>query len=253
MRTMLLLPTYDHDGNLDEFEHLNDDLDFCTSEQAVKNVKEILSKMDISVYDDPNVYAFHQGDLQAIIDEDIKAGNFYDPKVSMKDLNRQPLDSYTVDKAYECYFIVFHEEYDGIPIYYHDHRFPSLGGGYINNPRIIAVYSSDGLVGLEAAYYLENISNEEKVTQLVTPESAIQVVAAKYEDVVGIKQIEFKKLELMYAVTPGMTDGKADFQKRTLIPAWVCTMNYICDEGRYGGIPLKEIILIDARTGAEII
>ena len=103
------------------------------------------------------------------------------------------------------------------------------------------------------ADYGIDITGEEKVTQMVTPESAVQVVAAKYEDVVGIKQIEFKKLELMYAATPGITDGKPDFQKRKLIPAWICTMNYICDEGRYGGIPRKEIILIDARTGAEII
>ena len=258
MRTMLLLPSEDTDGSLYKYEHLNDDLDFCTREEAVKNVREILAKMDISVYEDYDIYAFHQGDIQALVDEDIEAGRFYDPKVSLKDPNKQPLDSYTVDKSNECYYIVFREEYCGVPIYYYEHRFKSLGSGYIPNPRIIAVYSADGLVGLEVRYHLDNISNEEKVTQLVASESAAQVVAAKYEDVVGIKQLEFKKLELMYVVTPGMTDGKLDFLKSKLVPAWVFTVNYIQYEEdimkrEYADMPKKEIVMIDARTGAEMV
>ena len=258
MRTMLLLPTYYHDGNLDKFEHINDDLDFCTHEEAVKNVRDILAKMDISVYDDYDVYAFHQGDLQAIIEEEIKTGEFYDPKVSMKDPNKQPLDSYTVDKANECYFIVFREEYEDVPIYYHDHQFKTLKNGMMPHPQIVATYSSEGLVGLEIYYYLNNISNTEKVTQVITSESAAQVVSAKYEDVAGIKQVDFKKLELMYVLTPGMTDGKLDFLSPNMIPAWVCTVSITSSEpdrinGGYADFSHKEIVLVDARTGAEII
>ena len=258
IRYIIVLPTHNSNGNIDEFERRNDDLDFCTREQAVKSVKNTLSKMDVAVSDNANVYSFHQGDLQNYINKRIEEQRFYDPKTSVKDTTAKPLTSYTVDKSQECYYIVFNEEHDGIPIYNQYFGYRTITDLTIQHPEIIAIYSSDGLVGLEIYRYRGKISNGEKITQVITSESAAQVVAEKYADVVGIQQVDFDKLELMYVITPGIVDGKINVLKAKMIPAWVCTINYTqwsMDKmtGGYADISYKSTILIDAQTGAEII
>lgn len=243
--------------SMPELEHRNDDLDFCTREQAVKNIKDILFKMNINVSDIANVYALNQNDMQESVNEQIKEGIFYDPKTSIKDQNAQPLTSYTVEKSQECYYIVFREEYDSVPIY-------NLNFGYssikltVFHPQIIAIYSSEGIVGLKVSDYRGNISKSAKVEQVISPESASQTVAAKYVDVAGIKQVDFDKMELMYVITPNNINGKTSLDKAKMIPAWVCTVRYTkwaIDRNTkdYGYVAFKETVLIDAQTGAEII
>ena len=255
---IIFLPTDNDVGNVDEFKHINDDLDFCMREQAVKSVKDTLSKMDITVSVNADVYAFHQGDLQEHINARIKKGNFYDPKTSAKDTTAKPLTSYTVDKSQECYYIVFNEEHGNVPIYNQDFGYLTITDLTIHHPQIIAIYSSDGLVGLQVSDYRGIISDNEKITQVVTAEYAAQSVAAKYADVVGMEQIDFDKLELMYVITPGIVDGKTNIFKAKMIPAWVCTIRYdqfTLDRNtqNYNTVSFKKTVLIDAQTGAEII
>ncbi len=258
IRYIIVLPNYNSDGNIEEFEHRNDDLGFCTREQAVKSVKETLSKMDISVSGTADVYAFHQGDLQQYINKMIKDKKFYDPKTSVKDTTAKPLSSYTVEKSQECYYIVFNEEYNDVPIYNQNFGYRTITDLTIFHPEIIAIYSSDGLVGLSVNDYRGNVSKTDKITQLITPESAAQAVAAKYKDVAGMERVDFDKVELMYVITPNHIDGKMNLEKAKMIPAWVCTVSYNQftldrNTGNYNTVHFKKTVLIDAQTGAEII
>lgn len=256
-RTMFNPPQSNTDGAVEYYEHINDELDFCTREQAVKNVKETLEKIGITVSGKADVYTLCQGDLQKLVDEDIAAGNFYDPHTSMKDLNKKPLDSYTVDKSQECYYIVFRQEHSGVPIYNLHSYYTTIKDFVIFHPDITAAYSADGLIMLSAEECHSNIIESEKVTQLITAESAAQTVTKKYSDM-GASRVDFDKLELMYVFTPIFVDGKLDINKYKMIPAWVCTVHYThwtMDRyiNDYGYVTEKNTVLIDAMTGAEII
>ena len=226
--------------------------------RAIPPLCAAFSLLIVAVSDNADVYALHQDDLQKCINKRIEEQRFYDPKTSVKDITAKPLTSYTVDKSQECYYIVFNEEHDGISIYNQNFGYRTITDLTIFHPQIIAIYSSEGLVGLEIIEYRGEISNNERITQVITSESAAQVVAEKYADVAGVKQVEFDKLELMYVITPGIVDGKINILKAKMIPAWVCTINYTqwsMDKmtGDYADISYKATILIDAQTGAEII
>lgn len=253
------LPGGNHNGNISEFEHSADELDFCSRETAVKNVKEKLAEMNVNVSENADVYAICQSDLQKKIAEEIAANRFVDFNDYMNGVEEpEPLTSYTADKSQECYIIVFNAEYNGVPIYKFQHQYLTIKDLVMIHPEITAYYSADGLIGLLISEYRANVTEEEKITALISAESASKKVAEKYEDIADIEKIAFDKVELMYTVTPNRIDGKVSILKAKMIPAWVCTL-YITKNGlnkRTGQDEItigKETILIDARTGEEII
>ena len=126
------------------------------------------------------------------------------------------------------------------------------------HPEIYAVYSAEGLVGLQINNYRGNITQDEKINQLITSETASERVAAKYRDVVGIEKITFDTIELEYVIQPNYIDGKMNMDKARMSPAWVCTITidrYQTNKetGVEELMPQKETVLIDAQTGLEII
>ncbi len=249
-------PHYNFDGNIAEFKRLDEPLDFCTPEQAVNDIRGKLAECGFSVSANADVYALHQDEMQPMVDELCAKGHFGDPKDARKGRDAKSLASYTVDKSDECYYIVFNEEFGGVPIYNHQFHYESIKDLVIFHPEITAIYSADGLMGLMVNEYCGKITESEKVTQLITPQSAVQAVTAKYSDM-GASKVEFGKVELMYALTPNTIDGKFITK---LTPAWVCTVYYTIwtadkrqDDGGEGYVTRKQTVLIDAVTGAEII
>ncbi len=259
-------PNYNHDGAIEEYKRLDEPLDFCTPEQAVNDIRGKLAECGFNVSADADVYALHQDDMQRIVDEQCAKGHFYDPdSLFDQDRSKQPLTSYTVKKSQECYYIVFNEEFGGVPIYNYHHSFETIKDLTIFHPKITAVYSADGLLGLYMSEYRGKITESEKVTQLISPESAAQVIKEKYSDM-GASKVEFGKVELMYALTPNTINGKINILKAKLTPAWVCTVYYTewrkdkRQQGADGNVTVgegyftdKQTVLIDAVTGAEII
>jgi len=253
-------PRYNSDGNIEEYKRLNEPLDFCTPEQAVNDIRGKLAKCGFNVSADADVYALHQDDMQRIVDEQCAKGHFNDPdSLFDDDRSKQPLTSYTVKKSQECYCIVFNEEFGGVPVYNDQFHYQTIKDLTIFHPTIKAFYSADGLVGLYLSEYRGKITESEKVTQLISPESAVQAVTAKYSDM-GASKVEFDKVELMYALTPNTIDGKINIYKAKLTPAWICTVYYTKwekdkrqPEGGEGYVTHKETVMIDAVTGAEII
>lgn len=244
-------------GNIDLYEHRNENLDFCTREDAIKDVKKKLEEIGVGVYEKADVYTLNQSDLQKVANKACADGTFYDFRSNSKG-EEKLLDSYTVEKSEECYYIVFNAEYNGIPIYDNPFSYQTLKDVTMFHPQIYAIYSVDGLVGLRVSNYRGTISMNENVTQLISTESASQLVATKYAEVVGIDQIAFDKLELMYVFTPNSIDGKINVLKAKMIPAWVCTIEirqqgYDRTTGQNGLITSKATILIDAYSGVEII
>ncbi len=249
-------PRYNFDGNIAEFKRLDEPLDFCTPEQAVNDIRGKLAQCGINVSANADVYALHQDEMQPMVDELCAKGHFGDPKDAIKGRDAKPLASYTVDKSKECYYIVFNQEFGGVPIYNHQFHYESIKDLVIFHPEITAIYSADGLMGLMVNEYCGKITGSEKVTQLITPQSAVQAVTAKYSDM-GASKVEFGKVELMYVLTPNTIDGKFITK---LTPAWVCTVYYTIwtadkrqDDGGEGYVTRKQTVLIDAVTGAEII
>lgn len=258
------VPEENHDGNIEEYKRLNEPLDFCTPEQAVNDIRGKLAQCGFNVSAKPDIYALHQDEMQRMVDKRCAEGRFYASGASLKDPATKPLTSYPIEKSDECYYIVFNQEFNGVPIYNYYHSYKTIKDLTVFHPEITALYSSDGLMGLYVDEYRGKITESEKVTQLITPQSAVQAVTAKYSDM-GASKVEFDKVELMYVITPNTIDGKINLLKAKLIPAWVCTVYYTIwttnkrPDGS-GGITVgegyytsKATILIDAVTGAEII
>lgn len=253
------LPDYNTEGSMDEFEHNADELDFCSREQAVKNVKEKLAEININVSENADVYAICQSDLQKLIDEEIAANKFVDFNDYIKgEEDPKLITSYTVDKSQECYLIVFKEEYGGVPFYNYQLGFQTVKDLTIFHPSIKVYYSADGIIGLMIDEYRAKITEEEKITSLISAKTASEKVSEKYEDIAGMEKIVFDKVELMYVITPNHIDGKVNILKAKMIPAWVCTI-HVTENGLNKRTMQEEImthkatVLIDARTGAEII
>lgn len=246
-------PNNRSNGNIDLYEHRNENLDFCTREDAIKNVTKKLEEIGVGVYEKADVYTLNQSDLQKVANKACADGTFYDFRSNSKG-EEKLLDSYTV----ECYYIVFNAEYNGIPIYDNPFSYQTLKDVTMFHPQIYAIYSVDGLVGLRVSNYRGTICVDDDVTQLISPESASQLAATKYAEVVGIDQIAFNKVELMYVFTPNTIDGKINVLKAKMIPAWVCTIEirqqgYDRTTGQNGLVTSKDTILIDALSGVEII
>ncbi len=248
-------PTQSDKGNADQFEHIGDDLDFCTREEAVKSVKNTLSELGISVSDKAAVYSLFQNDMQSVVDAECAKGTFYQFD---DEWNRVPVDSYTVQKNQECYYIVFNAEYNGVPVYNETLYYMTIKDVAIFHPTITAIYSANGLIELKVSEYRVAAEQGEKISQLISPESAAQAVGDKYKDVVGMEKIEFDKMSLMYVYTPYSENGKIVSYKTNMSPAWVCTIKkteYTFDRktGKQAPVTSQKDILIDAQTGAEII
>ncbi len=248
-------PVQNNEGNAHLFEHRNDDLDFCTREEAVKTVSDTLSELGISVYNKPVVYSLCQSDMQAVVDAECAKGEFYQFD---DDWQRVPVSSYTVQKNQECYYIVFNAGWNGIPIYNGDLYYMAIKDLFIPQPKITAIYSADGLIELRVSQYHSIVKQGEKISQLISPEAAAQVIVEKYIDVVGMEKISFDEMSLMYVLTPYIENGKINSSKVTMTPAWICTVNtteykYDRKTGKEGLVTEKETVFIDAQTGVEII
>lgn len=248
-------PIHGNEGNAHLFEHRDDDLDFCTRDEAVKAAGDILSELGISVYNKAAVYSLCQSDMQTVVDEECAKGRFYQFD---DEWQRVPVTSYTVQKNQECYYIVFNEELNGVPIYNGDLYYLTIKDLVIFQPKITAIYSAEGLIELKVEQYHSITQEMEKVSQLISPEAAAQVVGDKYKDVVGIERISFDKMSLMYVLTAYSENGKINSHKVNLTPAWVCTVamtEYTYDRatGTQASVTSYKDIFIDAQTGVEII
>lgn len=247
------VPTQNTRNN--NFKHIGDELDFCTRAEAVNSVSNILAELGIYVSEKADIYALCQSDMQSVIDEECAKGEFYQFD---DEWNRIPINSYTVQKNQECYYISFNAEWNKIPIYNNTLYYMSIKDLAIFHPTITAIYSAEGLVGLNVSEYRSVIHQGEKITSLISPEAAAQVVGEKYKDVVGIEKISFDKMSLMYVLEPITKNGKINLQETTMAPAWVCTVEmteykYDRKTGTQAAVTSQKDILIDAQTGLEII
>lgn len=247
-------PIQGNKGNTHLFEHRDDDLDFCTRDEAVKAVSDTLSELGISVYNKAIVYSLCQSDMQAVVDAECEKGDFYQFD---DEWQRIPVTSYNVQKNQECYYIVFNADWNGIPIYNGELYYMTIKDLVIFQPKITAIYSAEGIVELKVEEY-RSINQGEKISQLISPETAAQVVGEKYKDVVGIEKITFDQMSLMYVLTPYSENGKIAPYKTNLMPVWICAVEmteytYDRETGTQAPVTSQKYIFIDAQTGVEII
>lgn len=192
--------------------------------------------------------------MQAVVDAECAEGKFclYDFEG-----NEIPTTSYTVSQEQECYYIVFNVAWNSVPIYNDALYYKTIKDLAIFHPAITAIYSADGLAELKVGEY-RSINRGEKISRLITPEAAAQVVGERYKDVVGIEKIAFDKMSLTYVLTPISENGKINLCKTNLTLAWVCTVamtEYTYDRatGTQASVTSYKDIFIDAQTGVEII
>lgn len=248
-------PADGSEGNVKKFPCIGDDLDFCTRKEAVKSVSDILMKLGICVSENVDIYALSQGDMQEVVDEECAKGRFYQFD---SEWHRIPVDSYTVQKNQECYYMVFNAAWNGVPIYNETLYYMTIKDLAIFHPTITAIYSADGLAELRISEYRLISGQGEKITNLISPETAAQAVGNKYKDVVGMETISFDKMSLMYVLTPYSENGKIVSYKTNMTPAWVCTIEmteytYDRETGTQAPVTSHKNVLIDAQTGVEII
>lgn len=254
INTVFRAPTQNTKGNADLFAHCGENLGFCTRDEAVKIVRKTLSELGISVTEKAEVYALCKGDLQAVVDEKCAEGRFclYDFEG-----NETPTTSYTVTPEQECYYIVFNAAWNSVPIYNDALYFKTIKDLAIFHPTITAIFSANGLVELKVNEY-RSIKCGEKISQLISPETAAQIVGEKYKDVVGIEKIEFDKMALMYVLSPISENGKINLNTTNLTLAWVCTVKmtefkFDRKTNAQTAVVSRKDVFIDAQTGAEII
>lgn len=232
-------PTPGRQSNADHFTQC--ELDFCTREQAVNAVVEILVELEVSVADDPDIYSISLSDLLNEVEFD--RVNYPSWAMEYPDV---------IGKEYECYYIKFNAECGGVPIYNEMINYTAVPDLITGNPEITAIYSANGLQYLYVDMYPVDFELAEEITKLVSAENAAQIAVSKYVDVAGQMAVNIDKITLMYVFLPKGNDISAKF-----VPAWVCsgTIKEVVT-GR-GSTPIESVerldIIIDARTGQEII
>lgn len=226
-------------SNADHFTQC--ELDFCTREQAVNAVAEILAELEVSVADDPEVFSIALPDLlneaeYNRVNHPYWAENY--PKV--------------IGKEYECYYIKFNAELGGVPIYNELINYTTVPDLITGNPEIKAIYSADGLKYLYVDMYPVGFELAEEITKLVSAEDAAQLAVSKYADVAGQTAVNIDKITLMYVFLLKGNDPSVKF-----VPAWICSGTIRAVSTERGKTPIESIkkldIIIDARMGQEII
>ncbi|MCH5209253.1 MAG: hypothetical protein J1F04_10225, partial [Oscillospiraceae bacterium] len=226
-------------SNADHFTQC--ELDFCTREQAVNAVAEILAELEVSVADDPEVFSIALPDLlneaeYNRVNHPYWAENY--PEV--------------IGKEYECYYIKFNAELGGVPIYNELINYTTVPDLITGNPEIKAIYSADGLKYLYVDMYPVGFELAEEITKLVSAEDAAQLAVSKYADVAGQTAVNIDKITLMYVFLLKGNDPSVKF-----VPAWICSGTIRAVSTERGKTPIESIkkldIIIDARTGQEII
>lgn len=226
-------------SNADHFTQC--ELDFCTREQAVNAVAEILAELGVNVADDPETYSISLPDLLTEVEYDRVNNPFW-------------AENYpeVIGKKYECYYIKFNAELGGIPIYNEMINYRTVPNLATGNPEITAIYSANGLQYLYVDMYPASFELAEEITELVSAEDAAQIAVSKYVDVAGQTAVNIDKITLMYVFLPKGNDPSTKF-----VPAWICSGTIREVSTERGPIPTESVerldIIIDARTGQEII
>lgn len=239
-------PTVNSATNINSFEQCN--LGFCSREEAAKSVLKVLEQIGVTVHDNYEIYSLNRRDLQNAADAVLEK------YPSIKDDGMFPT---TIGSKYECYYIRFNAQYNGIPIYNQIINFKTIPDYFINNPEIEAIYSAEGLKYLRIADYPHQISLEKNVTDLISAEDAARIAVDKYKDVQTSSSISIDKLDLMYVYTPTVKNGKTSGEYSAMMtPSWICsgTLKYEAVNGTdRDEVELKIDIIVDAVTGKEII
>lgn len=240
---------------LDYYELLNVELDFCSSNEAIKSVAETLSRFGVNVSAYADIYALHQEELQRVADEECKNGRLL--KLDENGIE-VPISTCVFDKSQECYYIVLYADYKSVPIYNRTLDFLTIKDLSIFHPTITAVYSANGLEKLFISEYRTITNESEEITQIISPETVTVVVGEKYKDVVGIEMISFDRISLMYVYTANTDNGKINLRSTRMSPAWICTISitqntFDSEFGEQVVITTQKDIVIDAQTGMEII
>ena len=242
-------PYMSSEGNAEMFESC--ELSFCTGDEAVEAVLEILNELGINVADNPDVYSLSQSDLKSVV-------NLYTENNIFNDYQLEYIPD-TVDSSHECYYIKFNAAYNGIPLYNQYLSYKTITDFTMSNPEINAIYSADGLKYLCVTFYRGDVQEIDEVTRLISAEAAAQTALNKYKDVVTASEINFDAIELMYVYTP--LNGETKLNEKGSVkmsPAWVCSGTIVSTEqDKFGGedqlVTEKVTVLIDAMTGMEII
>lgn len=209
-------------------------LSFMSREEAIKKAKEILTKLNLDVTDDIDVYAIDCATMQAYQDEKLKEDPYARENYSIK-------DTFTEDD--EFYMLYFHTIYDGVPVTRDSYDMWDEDR-LMNGTVIEMVISKKGIIKFSATAAYEVQGTAETSDSLITAEDAVDKVFDIYSSIVTDEKVTVKEVNFEY--TPiAYNDNLLEVK---LTPAWTVVLS--SDVGETKGVITHRHI--NAVTGEEI-
>ena len=226
-----------------------DSLSFSSPDDAIHEVTNVLETIGLKVSDSPEIFAIDAPTANVVMERH-RNMNIYGFNTALYP------DSYSISD--ECYFIVFNATHNEVPIYNNGFNFTTVPDLYIGHPEIHVIYSQRGIEYLNVTLGIDEYELIETVTEIVNAESAMNIVVSRYNELITSSNIVFKSVTLMYVFKPAGNGS----QNLIMTPAWVfdgvISSPSETFDGR-GGVVVemsvagREVIIIDALTGVEII
>lgn len=223
------LPRYDTVYKLGE-------LDFLSREDAVKAVTEVLTRLNIPVSDDVEVYAIDRVTMQEhqerLLQSPESSAQFYSIK-----------DAFT--KEDEFYILSFTAVQDALPITHRCYTAES-GGKFVMGTNIKVYLSPSGITYLDASmlYRTQGVEETHDADALISAQDAIDKTFAIHSADSAAERVTVTEAHLEYGCVPN--DAGSDEVR--LVPVWSLTLRY--DIG--GGQEYLEMVSINALTGEEV-
>lgn len=223
-----------------------ENLRFMSAQDAVNEVRGILTQLGIATTEEVDVFAIDSGSMQThqavMMEKDPGAIGFYNIK-----------DQFTEDD--EFYILCFTAECGGVPVSSVGNE---LNNRYISGSEITVYYSKQGIVNLYLSGIYTPQGSAESHEDILTAEEAADAAFGHYNAIIndfgdnidewlnGGKYVVIK-MEFVYAPT-AYNENCDEF---LLVPAWELTVKWHTLTDRYYGneYDICDVLTVNAVTG----
>lgn len=215
------------------------ELDFETKEGAFANIKEILSQLNIEVY---NQYQCYTMPYDVMREESLKLKQ--DLPIAAGDYKTEWA------KEEDCYLFRLNAYIEPLPIIYEDHGNPD-DGTLVLGSTIEVIYSVNGVEYLLANSIYKQKSTEQENVNLISLDDALAKAEMLVNSVIITGEIKIEEIKLQYIPLPADKNG----MQFTLVPAWSFRVaNTIpLENNETKTITTRYWIHVNAITGEEIV
>lgn len=219
------------------FHWLNKDeeLGFCTIENAKAAVQELFESMELEFMEEPRVYSASKQVLKDMAEqarEEAVARQLSEEEIEA----RYPLD---ITEEQEVYYLVYRQGYEGVPYMFKDAD-SSLSNTTMTFGGCEVLYGADGIyeISSKCLYDIEQVQETEEI---LSAQKILEDFINRYMDNPQNRLVRGLDLEYLLVLKDG---NSLTFEAK---PVWIISLHRTAGESI-----LPEYIIYDAVTGEEL-